>query len=695
MTKQKVSEIGAEEFVWKFRILDISPLFKQVKSGAFKKVGNENDNVYVCDESDPEYESNRALAEYYINEHSEVCQIYIPEEDRLRTPSNRYAVEDGRFVLYKSSGKIENGEMVWTERGNPITESFYMILDEDVEFDNGIEKIHKWRGRIIVNENTEFKFDVDGKLFANANKMADVLSDVGGADVMFDNNNLKDIRLAMQWTSDHKSRKVSQIFGWKGKQMYRSQSSVILADGVKEVSSEVDLSDITKASNLDILPITDEEFKVVGKHIVDDLLNVHERYVVDCLFGFTFLAPIASQIVNSKKWSGGRIGLWLSGNSECGKSHTALLFQNFFGDFTGEGAVFGWGSTPLGIQDGGYYFKDALFMVDDFKIESFQKNALPQIIMILQNYPDGTSRTRFSMGSGHVEEGKPIRGSLLITGEDLLDDVASIMTRYHVIRMNKDYMNRNAYNSSGDYVGLYSGFMGRYISWLISDKVTIENLVERIEKWKGEIMDDYPGVNVNRIAQSFAYNLVGFETFCKFLAKNGFISMEKQIEMVKIHKNNLFFQVSPHIAAAKDATVGDVFVRTLTDLLNSGAVHIHTVKATGIDEVQDFKEEYIGFDDGDLDYLYFFGTQVLNAVNAAVRISTGSPLRNTKTNLMGALIEMGVMEPHKDQDGTVKTRTYNKKLYGKTQVTWKISKEALGYDGKDVLDKMDGEEEEW
>lgn len=678
MTKLKSKD--KEEFTWKFRIYNTSPVFKEINDGTFQKIGD--GNVYTCDEE------HQDLAQQYITEGK--VQLYTSGPKTLIKPSKRYVVEDGRFMMYenKMNTNAKNESEVWKEFGRDITENFYIVIDENVEFDDGMTKTHRYRGRVIVNNGiNEFEFDEDAKSFSSNLEMGRVLSDIGGADVIFADN-AKEVRAAMQSTSEYKSLKVSLIFGWHGNKIYHTPSTIITKDGVISIdNSEVDLSDRPRACNLDILTINDNDFKKVGEHICEDLLNVHDRYVVDCLFGFTFLAPIASKIVGSKKWSGGRIGMWLVGSSGCGKSHTSQLFQCFFGNFAGEGKIFGWGGTSFSVQDGGYYFKDALFLVDDFKIAEFSGYEMPNLIKVLQNYAEGTSRTRYNMNLGHADGGKPIRGSMLITGEDILDDVASIMTRYHVVRIDDTGMNESSYNSTKDYTELYSGFMGRYIAWLLSDPKSVEKIVGRIEKWKSEIIVKYPGININRIAQSFAYNLVGFDTFCRFLEENKFISMEKHIEMAKIHKNNLFSKVDPHIEAAREATVAEVFISTLRDLLNSGSVHIHTVKSDSIDEVQDFREEYIGFDASDPDYLYFFGTQVLNAVNAAVRVSTGSPLRNTKTNLTGALIEMEAMEPTRDEDGGIKEKTFRKKLYGKTQVTWRISKKVLGYDFVDLHDK--------
>lgn len=677
MTKQKVSKVKDEEFTWKFRIPDISPIFADVNSGVFKKIAEPNvyePNVYTCKE---EYND---LADKYISEG--LIQLYTSEDEPLRTPEKRYAIEDGRFMLYENKGHLENGEMVWKEYGISITDNFYIVIDEDVEFDDGIEKIHKWQGKIIVKgRSQEYPFDVDGRLFANSQDMSKLLIGIAGTQVSFDNNKLKDIRNAAIGTSDIILRKVSQVFGWHGSKVYQTQSSMIVKEIVKNMEGgNVDLSDIGHAKNLDMVEITNDEFNAVGKNILNDLMNSHERYPIDCLLGFTFLAPISSQIVNSDDWSGGRIGMWIVGGSGCGKTYTSILFQNFFGNFKGEKSVFSWLGTPYSIQEGGYYFKDAIYMVDDFKIAHFSQSSLNSVVMVLQNYADGTARTR--LGSDmNLKEGKPIRGSLLITGEDLLDDVGSVMARYHVVEMDKDYMNKEAIKSSYKYRKFYNGFMGRYIAWLLKDPKYTKKIVNHIEEWKDKFMGGRTSANIHRVAQSFAYNLVGFEMFCRFLEESEFISMEKRVKMVKTHKNNLFVRIDKNVMSVKEATVSEVFINTLMDLINSGAVHIHHVGKDSFNPY-DVRDECIGFDDdkdeSDKKYVYFFGTSVWNAVNKAV--GSGKGLMNSKLNLTGELVKRGIMVPGS------KGNTFNKDLYGKTQVTWRILKSALGYKKDDLLD---------
>ena len=668
--KTNVVKTGEEEFVWKFRIPDITPVFKEVNNKIFKKI--DEPDVYTCDDE------HHLLVDKYINEG--YIYLYTVGEEPLRTPSKRYEVEEGRFMIYDNKSSVKNGEMVWEEYGYAITDNFYMVLDEDIGFDDGIEKIRKWRGKIISKSGKEFKFDFDARLFANPQDMAKLLLGVAGAKVEFDNAKLKDIRIAMQSTSKYISREVSQIFGWHSPKVYQTQSSTIMHGAVvKKDEGSVDLSNIGHAKNLDMVVISDKKFKEVGNHILNDLMNMHGRYPIDCLFGFTFLAPISFQLMRSDDWSGGRIGMWIIGGSGCGKTYTSLLFQNFFGDFKGSKSVLSWTATPYSIQETGYYYKDAIYMVDDFKISHFSQNSMNSVVTVLQNYADGTSRTRLAPDSS-IREGKPIQGSLLITGEDIIEDVGSIVARYHVVEMDKDQINRESGKAAYKYRKFYNGFMGRYIAWLTKDPNVIKKIVNRIEATKDKFVGQRMSANIDRVAQSFAYNLVGFEMFCRFMEESGFISTKKRTEMVKIHKNNLFLEIEKNVMDVKDSTVSEIFINTLADLINSGSVKINTV-TKDLDTPKDFHDKYVGFDDGDPEYLYFFGTLVLAAVNDAVKSNTGRGLQNSKINLTSELVKKGVMMPG------AKGNTFPKWLYGKTQITWKIQKSALGYDKGDVLDK--------
>ena len=690
--KQKAVEEEAKrdamsnEFEWKFRVPDESKVLLEIEREILVKIAGTKD-IYICPEQ-------------YHNEGDELQQRglvtpYTVEVDALKTKTKRYEVEDDRFVLYENKQSVTDGGLVWKEVSIPITDNFYIQIDKDIEFDNGIEKIRKWEGTLIAHGGYKFDFNIDATTFATPADMSKALINIAGAQITFDNNKFKDIRNAMIELSKPKIVKTTQIFGWKDHNTYQAQSTIIGMNGVREKPGEVNLEDIAVASNLDILKISNADFIRVSKSIFNDLLNIHERYAIDCVVGHTFAAPLQNGILKSRLYTGGRVGLWLVGSSGCGKTYAARLFQNFFGDFGGGNQIFSWIGTPYSIQEGGWYFKDTLFVVDDFKKSNLMGSAREAVIMVLQGYADGTTRSRLS--NMQLSSGKPIRGSILITGEDMLDDVGSIMGRFHHVNMEEKNKNRRAGLASMKMSHLYSGFMGRYLAWLLQDIARYKNAVKRIEALKEEFVGGVDSANIDRVAHSFAYNLYGFELFCKFGSANKIISDKKATEMMKTHKKNLFSHLGDQIKTVSNATVSEVFIETFTDGINSRSMHIHMVnnniydaggehigEIIGEKKLNDGHLDYVGFDFGSDDpYLYLWGNEVWNAVNKSLREGDNHGLMNSKRNLINELIANDIMVPHNTSKGE-RMNTHSIKLYGKVHKTWRIRKSALGYNDIDV-----------
>lgn len=162
--------------------------------------------------------------------------------------------------------------------------------------------------------------------------------------------------------------------------------------------------------------------------------------------------------------------------------------------------------------------------------------------------------------------------------------------------------------------------------------------------------------------------------------------MEKQIEMVKIHKNNLFSKIDAHVSDVKEATVSEIFLNIMSDLINSGEVGIEK-----IDRDNKFvpNQKSVGFDIDD-QFIYFYPVVTWNVANAAAGSNRG--LMNSRPNLMGELIKRGLMVPGKNQAADVKN------LNGRNVRVWKILKEAVGYSVLDELEDVkvtDEDMEDW
>src|SRR5262249_39745360 len=140
----------------------------------------------------------------------------------------------------------------------------------------------------------------------------------------------------------------------------------------------------------------------------------------------------------------GRFALWLVGLTGSGKSFAAKLFANFFGDFPLESASFTtWGATGNFIQRQGYFFKDALYLVDDYKPELVKNQQ--EVVKVLQAYADNTARGRLR-ADATANVLRPIRGLMVCTGEDVPDQHASAVARSVIVKVPQQAKNLVAGN---------------------------------------------------------------------------------------------------------------------------------------------------------------------------------------------------------------------------------------------------------
>lgn len=202
-------------------------------------------------------------------------------------------------------------------------------------------------------------------------------------------------------------------------------SGVVTADGHRAYGpgdeTRVELTGQGVAAHLGFRPLAAEQVLPAKRHVVEDLLCAHDARVTHSL-----LAAVALAVLYRHADGLGRFALWLRGLTGAGKSFTAKLFANFFGDFpVSSGRFATWGSTPNFVQNQGYYFKDALYLVDDFKSDVTRYD---QVVRVLQAYADNAARGRLN-AKAVASPAREIRGVLVSTAEDLPEHSASLSAR--------------------------------------------------------------------------------------------------------------------------------------------------------------------------------------------------------------------------------------------------------------------------
>lgn len=612
------------------------------------------------------------------------------KKPKPETPA-AYGKEDGCFVKYVRE-RQKGGE--WKSYTRPLC-NFSMDLQRDTLTDDSITKERWWEGEIFVNGH-RMPFKDEARKFITPSDHGRVLATAGGSALMFDNRDLQDIRHAMASLSTPECRNIRQTFGLLDAYTYETPSVMIDRDGVHPAENgDIDLSGKGNSKHLDMQVLTDAQFKAVGEHIRDDLLNLHTRYIIDSLTGFTFLAPFGSELIRTTGWTGDHIGIFLVGTTGSGKSFDAIMFQWFFGDFSTNGAITSWTATPNELQVAGYYFKDAVYLVDDFKLSHFKGN-LPRYsaaIGILQNYTDGTARDRLTSDI-KIREGQPIRGALIATGEDFPHNEASVEGRYHVVHVSGGG-SREAGHLCLKNRHLYNGFMARYIAWVFQKDNYAADIVTRIDAHR-ELFISGRGdaTNIDRLAQSFAYNLTGYELFCHFMIDSGFVDTNTAHTMIDAHKAELNANIDGALDAITSATASMMYLEILSELIASGRFRIHDESDLHKVYNEDYNrdepesEEYvvedlpledlpfcIGFDDEPDDpYLYII-PNIAFAEVCRVAATQGMLFTHTQTGTGKELIASGVMMEGKG-DGIACAKWYQ----DRTRKVWKIAKRALNYE---------------
>ena len=363
-------------------------------------------------------------------------------------------------------------------------------------------------------------------------------------------------------------RRLTTNFGWTADGMeYLTPSLEISQTGIRKVDAKaelrVDLGSETPACCLDLAIVEGSELLRVKRHIVEDLLTLSDRTVTHTLLGAT-----AAAVLYPFTKGAGRFALWLVGRTGAGKSFLAKLFTNFFGNFPVSSAPFTtWSATPNYVQRQGYFFKDALYLVDDYKPEVVQPY---QVVRVLQTYADNTARGRLkSDATANVL--RPIRGLLLCTGEDVPEHNASAVARSVIIKVPQQAKNVLAGMRCLEECGNYCGVMADFIRWLLGEG-RIEIFSIRFNELQKRYYSDVAGQqNDIRIATNLALLGAAFEQFAEYLGDvwEGWSEAARKFieeDIVSIRDDML--------GEAKEQQASEVFLKTLSELIQYDHVRI-------------------------------------------------------------------------------------------------------------------------
>lgn len=480
--------------------------------------------------------------------------------------------------LFKNGNRYY--EHVNTQKGHTITRqlsTFHMLLQERLRVSDGITKMDVYKGT-IHKDNFDAEFQMNHEDFVDDKKLTGHIYQLLGPDGLLIDNIVK-IRHAINKFANTKETIVLKQFGYdktdpelKHPDVYRSPSILINNKGVhKNEDIVVDLSTEEFASSLDLQILSDKDFEDLKKHIKEDLLNLGNYEMTRMALAYTFLGIIFPFFEGDQT----RFSFFVRGESGKGKSFTMAAFQNFYGDFK---SIASWSSTANVLGRIGYFFKDALFLIDDFKKRVFGKQSAENAALtLLQNYADNTARSRMTQ----TLETAPtyvVRGWVACTGEDTPGGEASNLARMIPITfqmIKKDLVKGRKVMQMKH---KYSGFTARYIHKALSfNPIVLNKILEDYVRFF------YPKVegqsNDVRIARNISLLATSFQHIAEFL----WLPREAATEIATFNKM-LEKQLYLIVDEASSELSSERFLVILKELLITGRVRLQRDNRTDLDD---------------------------------------------------------------------------------------------------------------
>ncbi len=276
----------------------------------------------------------------------------------------------------------------------PLTQiaNFDMRILEHVVVSD--EDHQETRQRLVIRRGGKERiFEMTAAEFASNGRLRTVVfgSALPGADLKAGADVLRRAAIAL---SDPTIRRVTTATGWTAdRTRFLVPGGFVDAGGYHDEDPafgipQVDLSDCDNAQRLGLRRLDTEQLREVKRHVAGDLLRLHVAAVMRALLGAAALAVLRGFAAPRS-----RPVVWLLGLTGGGKTFLASLLANLFGDYPLDagGRIATWGSTANYLQMLGYYHRDCLFVIDDFKPEMIRHG---EVVRLLQNAGDGTARGR-------------------------------------------------------------------------------------------------------------------------------------------------------------------------------------------------------------------------------------------------------------------------------------------------------------
>jgi hypothetical protein len=476
------------------------------------------------------------------------------------------------------------------------------------------------------------------------------------------------VRRAISAVSKPERVRHTTAHGWdEDGTRYLTVGGVIDAGGWRpylpdEVQVEL-LAEGPHKGTLGLTGLPPQDLRRARRLVVNDLLRLHDRAV-----SFTMLAAVALAVLEPFGKLAQRPGVWLNGLTGAGKSFLARLFANFFADAPiDDGTKFGsWTSTANYIERAGYFYRGALFLVDDYKPDLVKPE---QALRLVQTYADGSARGRLQ-ADARANVSRPIRGLFLATGEDLPENNASVLARLIVVpvpnRPKDIALGRRCREARHRFRGVTTDF----IAWLLRND-RLKGFAARVAERQEGIYRGIAGLqNDARIAGNFALLAASFEEIAACLAD---VWPDHEAETAAYIGEDLPALLDGMMGLTRDHQASEVFWSTLQATFEFGPARLQSYPG----KLPESGEVFVGrYSDGP--YAQLSLRMALGVVQEQLRRSGRPVLKITEKALAEQLRAEGKVEPEQKDDKK------QLRVAGAVTRTVRVKVELLGVERKNL-----------
>jgi len=385
---------------------------------------------------------------------------------------------------------------------------------------------------------------------------------------------------------------------------YISPSVIIDKTGIHENTSiEFDLEDADVAKYLNIIEVTNEEFNE-AKQGLNNLLSLSDWNYTHSALAHTML-PIIAPFLSGEDT---KFTYFVRGNSGDGKSYIMKFFQNFYGNFTN---LASWTSTFAALSRIGHLFKDALYVIDDFKRRNLGR-AYDQALTLMQTYADNTSRSRARPDMA-MQKTFTIKGWLACTGEDTPDGEASTLARSIQVNCLPGKKDRDLGRKVESVSHLFSGITGRYIHHVLkTNPLLFDRAFQSYETLFYEEVKGLP--NDTRITRNISLLMTSYKFISEF-----FWSKKVSAENQEKFKEYLLSKIKEQAVESAEEMSSEKFIEQLSLLIGTESVILLDDTTVPVSLTQYEKGRIIGWNDlNNSEHTYIIGSRAYALINSAL-----------------------------------------------------------------------------